>query len=263
VFVDRTTGKETIERARVIFLCASTIESTRILLNSASARHPNGLGNSSGTLGHYLMDHPSIGVSGRLPSADAAIEPFGGAHSVCLPRFENLEHPRSEFIRGYSIWGGAQRRHPARPDSGARFLFHASCEMLPNHENRVTLDPDRKDAWGIPTVHIDCRYSENERAMLDHARNALHEMLEAADFQVERDDPVSTPGGWVHELGTARMGHDPRSSVLNGFNQAWDVPNLFVTDGASFPTSGSQNPTLTIAALTVRACAYAVESFRR
>jgi choline dehydrogenase-like flavoprotein len=244
-------------------LCASTIETTRILLNSASPKHPHGLANGSGALGRYLMDHPSIGVSGPLPlPAPAHPEPLGGAHGVCLPRFRNLDGERARFLRGYMIAGGAQRRHPAIPDLPTRFVFHASCEMLPRAENRVTLDPERRDAWGVPLARIECAYSANEAAALADARVSLHEMLESAGLRVEREDPVSTPGGWAHELGTARMGRSPATSVLNSFNQCWEVPNLFVTDGAAFTTSGCQNPTLTMQALTVRACTFAIRALR-
>jgi choline dehydrogenase-like flavoprotein len=259
-YVDARTSCAGSARGRLVFLCASTIESARILLLSASPRHPAGLANASGLVGCHLMDHPSLGFAGRVPALDGeeVREPFGGPHGISIPCLPNDGARGGRFLRGWGAYGGAQRRHPAFPDERARFLLHASGEMLPRRENRVTLDAARTDGYGLPVAHIDCGYSDNERALLANAREMLREMLVAAGWEIEAEDAISTPGEWVHEVGTARMGRDPRSSVLNPFNQAWDVPNLFVTDGAAFVTSGWQNPGLTIMALTARACAHAL-----
>jgi choline dehydrogenase-like flavoprotein len=247
VFVDRATGREEVARARVIFLCASTIESTRILLCSE-------LGAASPALGHYLMDHPSLSVLGNVPDADATNEPLGGPFGVYMPRFRNEG--------GYMIWGGIGRRHPAL-DRPACFVFHASGEMLSRYENGVTLDPDTRDAWGTPVARISCAFGEDERRLMTDARQALHELVSEAGLEVDSEDPVQTPGGWVHEVGSARMGNDPASSVLDAFNRVWQLPNVYVTDGASFPTSGCENPTLTMMALSLRAARDAVSRLGR
>ncbi len=260
--VELATGRRETVPARVVFVCASTIESTRILLSSKGRLHPEGLANSSGALGHYLMDHPSIGVFGRLPAPAREHEPLGGAHGICIPRFQNVGDERAAFARGYSIWGGAARVHPAIPFADC-FVLHASAEMLPRYECSVSLDPERVDAWGIPVPHIRCDYADNEHALLEDARERLLEMAGEVGWSVQHVDDPSTPGGWVHELGTARMGDDPRTSVLDPFNCAWDVRNLYVTDGAAFPASGCQNPTLTIAALSLRAAAHAAARLGR
>jgi choline dehydrogenase-like flavoprotein len=136
--------------------------------------------------------------------------------------------------------------------------------MLPRHENKVTINKDAKDAWGIPTVHIDCTHGDNERAMMKDAIESLQEMATEAGFEITSVNPnMSPPGLCIHEVGTARMGNDPKTSVLNKFNQSWDVKNLFVTDGACFVSQGCQNPTLTMMAITVRACDYIVDEFKR
>lgn len=243
VYLDRASGQERRIAAPLVFLCASTIESTRILLAS---------GLRSPALGAFLMDHPSIGIVGRLPPISGEPQPFGGPHSICVPRFRNLDGGP-----GYMIFGGAQRLHPALAEAPSRFILHASAEMPPRAANRITLD-ERCDAFGVPIARIDCAIGGEERALLADARVALRELAECAGFTVELESDVSTPGGWVHEVGSARMGRDPETSVLDPHCRAWEVPNLYVTDGAAFPTSGVQNPTLTMMALTVRACAHAL-----
>lgn len=271
-FVECSTHREREIEGRVVVLCASTIESTRLLLNSATADHPRGLANASGVLGHYLMDHTfGVGVDGiaaqRLASAGRQSD-----HGCAIPAFRNVTEHDVGFARSYGVrlqvhppvaggWGRLRARGRRSP---GRFWLRAFGEVLPRLENRVTVDRSKPDAWGIPTVRIECRYGDNERLMAADQAHCLREIAEAAGFDVERTHTEpAPPGSSAHELGTARMGRDPASSVLDPHNRAWDVRNLFVTDGACFPTSGWQNPTLTIMALTVRACDHIVEQLRQ
>ena len=255
-FADRVTGREEEVAARLVVLCASTIESTRLLLNSATPDHPDGLANSSGVLGRYLTDHTfGVGIDGVAPLRDRS--PGGTSHGAAIPAFRNVTENDVDFLRSYGA------RLLVSPDTG-RFWMRAFGEVLPCFENRITLDHSKSDRWGVPTVHIDCAYGENERLMAADQIACLREMAEAAGFEIDGVHPTpAPPGSSSHELGTARMGRDPASSVLNPYNQAWDVENLFVTDGASFTSAGHQNPTLTMMALTARACDYAVARLRR
>jgi choline dehydrogenase-like flavoprotein len=262
-FIDRYSHKTYEVFAKVVVLCASTIESTRLLLNSATHQHPNGLGNSSGVLGHYLMDHVnSVIVEGSIPQPERFTpkQPLGGGFYI--PQFRNIDDRHPNFMRGYGIQGSAARDVPEGADR-VPFAMRAFGEMLPRFENYVTLNSDQKDAWGIPVAHISCAFSDNEYAMAQDKLHTLTEMAEAAGFIVEsKNHTLAPPGMACHEVGTARMGHDPKTSVLNKFNQSWDVKNLFVTDGSCFVSQGCQNPTLTIMALTVRACDYILEQSR-
>ncbi len=256
-YVDTTDGSEREATARLVFLCASTIESTRLLLNSATHHHPSGLANSSGVLGRYLADHTfGVGIDGRVPLPAGGNGGTPAAHGAAIPAFRNVTEHDVDFLRGYGV--------RLLVDTSGRFWMRAFGEVLPRFESRVELEPDRPDRWGVPTVRIDCAYGDNEQLMAADQVACLSEMAEAAGFEVEavHPDPAS-PGSSAHELGTARMGRDSRNSVLNSFNQAWDVENLFVTDGASFTSAGHQNPTLTMMALTSRACDYAVARLRR
>jgi choline dehydrogenase-like flavoprotein len=282
VYIDSDKREEREVRGRVIVLCAGTIESTRILLNSRSPDGAAGLCNSSGTLGCYLFDHVGGGgARGLMPQLDGKrMLPDGRAAGIFIPRFRNLEQRHGEFIRGYGLHGGASQslwEHAVRvPGWGAQFkravrenhpwgIGLTGCgECLPHFENRVTINKDVRDAWGIPVVHIDMSFGDNEDKMVRDMGDAAAEMLEAAgarEIEVMRG-PVSTPGAMIHEAGTARMGNDPKTSVLNRFNQAWDVRNLFVTDGACFVSSGYQSPTLTMMAITARACDYLINEMR-
>jgi len=262
-FIDRLSHKSYEVFAKVIVLCASSIESTRLLLNSSSSKYPNGLGNSSGVLGHYLMDHfNSVNIKGTIPHPERfpAHYPVGGFY---IPQFRNIHDRHPDFIRGYGIQGSSERQL----QEGVQvvpFQMVAFGEMLPRYENYVTIDPYKKDAWGIPVAHISCAYSDNEYAMAKDQLESLKEMAEEAGFIVESEGcTLAPPGMAVHEVGTARMGNDPKTSVLNKFNQSWDVKNLFITDGAAFVSQGCQNPTLTIMALTVRACDYILDNYRK
>jgi choline dehydrogenase-like flavoprotein len=279
-------SKKTFEVfGKVIMLCASTIESTRLLFNSATRQHPNGLGNSSGVLGHYLMDHTyAVSVGGLVPQV--ANFPYnyddGRANGFYIPRFRNLQDRQAKFIRGYGIQGSVRRgmlpaeiksipgfgskfKEMARDPKGpAPFSMSAFGEMLARWDNTVTIDKDKKDAWGIPVARISCAHSDNEREMAREQLESLKEMAHEAGFEVLRENArMGTPGLCIHEIGTARMGTDPKKSVLNRFNQSWDVKNLFVTDGACFVSSGCQNPTLTMMAITARACDYIVDQYKK
>jgi choline dehydrogenase-like flavoprotein len=269
---------------RLIFLCASTLGTAQILLNSKSRRFPDGLANSSGEVGHNLMDHISkAGARGIVPGFETEYVYGRRPTGTYSPWFRNLggkREPKVGFLRGYGIQGGAGRegwsRGAALPGLGAelkqrlrepgpwRISLQGYGECLPRHENRMELDRERTDQWGIPLLRVHCAWSENERAIREDVKTQSAEMLEAAGCtQVETYDNDGPPGFSVHEMGTARMGRDPRTSVLNAYNQAHDVPNLFVTDGACMASSSCVNPSLTYMALTARAADYAVSELKR
>ena len=275
--------KHAIEfRARVVFLCASTLESARILLNSKTREFPAGLANSSGELGHNLMDHIMGGGANGKINAPADRNDFGRRpNGIYVPRFRNLSGgPKSKFLRGYGFQGGAGRegwgrgsdlpgfgadwKHALRDPGQWGFGFYGFGECLPNHDNYVEIDPHTVDAWGIPALRINCAYSENEKALMQDASIAAAEMLAAAGaWDISPYVELNPPGKAIHEMGTARMGKDPKTSVLNAHNQAHDIPNLFVTDGACMASSANQNPSITYMALTARACAHAVDLMKR
>jgi len=282
VFVDRLTRAQHEISGRLVVLCASTIESLRILLNSRSTRHPRGLGNSSGVLGHYLTDHVMVFQAGPLapleksPKADAY--DFGAQSGIYIPSFRNSGGDRApDFLRGYSLLGSLARIEPG-------WFFMAIGEMLPRHENFVELMPRQRDAWGIPAARIVCQHSDNEKAMIRDMKLTLAELVRDTGLRanhLERESLVSravyrfasrlvytaegalVPGSAIHETGGAPMGVDPETSVLNRFNQCWDASNVFVTDAAAFPTAPFQNPGLTIMALSARAAHYAADQLQR
>lgn len=243
-------------RGRLVILAASTIETVRILLNSATERHPAGLGNSSGTLGHYLLDH-FVGprVFAVAPRPSGAEFPDDGLFSI--PRFRNLERPAERFEGGYSILGWTQ------PEPDSRIGMHLAVwgEVLPRRSNRVTLDRSRLDRFGVPLARIEYGYGDNERVMAEDALTAMQEICAAAHYQVrEATSELITAGTSAHELGGARMGDEPSSSVVDRWNRCWDAKNLFVIDGACFATAGWQNPTLTIMAIAARASEHMADS---
>jgi choline dehydrogenase-like flavoprotein len=251
-FVDRRTHRTREVTARIVVLCASAIESARLLLASATREHPEGLANSSGAVGRYLMDHTHLtGIHGIIPLKQPVPTPAW----AYIPRFRNVTGQPAAFIRGYGVQVFTMWRACAVTSFG---------EMLPHPDNRVTLDRTRTDKWGIPIVRIDCSYRENERSMIQDQVDACVEMLRAADIELlgVNSEP-SRPGVASHEVGTGRMGNDPKTSVLNSFCQSWDVKNLFVMDGSCFVTLAVQNPTLTMLALAARACDYVLECRRR
>jgi choline dehydrogenase-like flavoprotein len=288
---DRATGVRAVDaatmqtlefRSRVIFLCASALESARILLNSKTARFPTGLANSSGELGRNLMDHPfGAGANGTLPGMEDR-KTFGNRpNGIYVPRFRNVTDKHPQFVRGYGFQGGAARRDWRRgattPGFGAQFKnallkslgpwslwLGGWGECLPRPDNFVALHPTLKDKWGIPALHIQCTWGANELSILKDVQVTAAEILEAAGAKdIETFNDELPPGLCIHEMGTARMGRDPKTSVLNGWNQSHDVPNLFVTDGACMASSGNQNPSITYMALTARACDHAVEQLKR
>jgi glucoside 3-dehydrogenase (cytochrome c) catalytic subunit len=269
-------------RARVVFLCASALESARILLNSATPRFSTGLANSSGELGRNVMDHPfGAGATGNIPGHEDR-KTFGNRpNGIYVPRFRNVTDRHAKFVRGYGYQGGARRTDWHRGATGVGFgaEFKRSLladpgpwnmwlggwgECLPRRDNYVALHPTLKDRWGVPSLHVQCTWGPNELEILKDMQLAAVEILEAAGARdIRTFDDKLAPGLCIHEMGTARMGRDPQSSVLNGWNQAHDVPNLFVTDGACMSSSGNQNPSITYMALTARACDYAVRQLKR
>lgn len=267
---------------KIVFLCASTIESARILLNSRSAEFPDGLGNSSGELGHNLMDHTMGGrAAGTFDGWTDKVSYGRRPNGIYIPRFRNVNEKtqQKDFIRGFGMQGGGSRGYVNSdniPGFGASYKaalrewgpwnFSAGGwgECLPNHENKVTLDPEKRDRWGIPAARIECKWGENDVKLVKDASISAAEMLEAAGAKNITTEDTPTPMGLcIHEMGTARMGRDPLTSVLNGWNQAWDAPNLFVTDGACMASSGCQNPSITYMALTARAADHAVDELQR
>lgn len=281
LYVDRETRQTREVYARAVLLCAQAQESVRVLFNSASHQHPGGLGNSSGVLGHYLMDHIS-GMVGAGPidvrGGKATINGPNRPDGIYVPRFRNLlGQPRSKnFIRGYGMQGsGGVSFNWGAPGFGAAYvrgLRHSQAyiglvmfgECLARRENRVEIDPERVDAFGIPILKISMSYGENEAAMLRDAYETASEMLAAVGSRNELKPPsMSVPGAGIHEVGIARMGADPKQSVLTPFQQTHDVENLFVMDGSGFPSTACQNPTLTIMALCVRSCDHLIERFKR
>ena len=287
--IDEQTLEQFEFRANVIFLCASALGSTQIMLNSTSNRFPNGMANSSGALGHYLMDHHfRIGAHGVHAGFEDRYYYGNRPTGFYIPRFRNISSAtRRSYVRGYGYQGGASRMGWSRGnqergfgvtlkrslrDAGPwRASMTAFGETLPRYQNHVKLDPDQKDKWGIPLLRIRCEWGENEFAMRKDMGNDAADMLEAAGFQdINRYDNFkeggvggAEPGLGIHEMGTARMGRDPKTSVLNAHNQAHEVPNLFVTDGACMTSSGCQNPSITYMALTARAAAFAVEELKK
>jgi choline dehydrogenase-like flavoprotein len=274
--------KQALEfRGRLVFLCASALESARILLNSATTEFPHGLANSSGELGHNVMDHAmGGGASARIPGNEDRTHLGNRPNGIYVPRFRNVKQKHPDFVRGYGFQGGGFRESWERGlelrGLGANFkrmlskrgpwacTLYGFGECLPNHDNYIELDKTKTDAWGIPVLKINCVWRENERALLKDMSITAAEMLSAAgarEIEVFVED--NAPGLTIHEMGTARMGRDPKTSVLNAHNQAHDVKNLFITDGACMVSSACVNPSLTYMALTARACDYAVNQMKR
>jgi choline dehydrogenase-like flavoprotein len=247
-------GREREATARVVVVAASTIESTRLLLNSRTRQHPEGLGNSSGLLGRFLMDHTYVCAGdGLLPSrVEGDPEHWSWGY---IPQFRNVRDRSPGFLRGYGVQVFTMGRY---------CQLWAFGEMLPRDTNRVTIDPELVDRWGIPVARIECKHYDNELVQITDAVNQCREMLVAAGCEIRSQVPlVRPPGCAIHEVGTARMGYDPKTSVLDPHNRCWDVKNLFVVDGACFVSQGPQNPTLTMMALSLRASEHIVNLARR
>ena len=273
-FVDRISRREMSVKARVVVLAAGTLESTRLLLNS-------GLANSSGVMGHYLIDQIyGAGISCSVPEArDGRATPELVGGSALIPRFRNIDKRAKNFLRGYALnvfssTGGIDPRNFAtygadlqkKLDSyhGSGLSTGIMGEVLARYENHVRIDKDVVDAWDIPALRIETKYTDNEFNMARDAVDTSVELAEAAGFEVltKNYDP-NPPGYSIHELGTCRMGNDPKTSVLNKWNQSHDIKNLWVVDGSSFVSAGWQNPTMTITSLAMRAAEYLAEQMRQ
>jgi choline dehydrogenase-like flavoprotein len=281
--IDAETNQVTEFFAKIIFCNASTLGSTFILLNSTSNRFPNGLGNDSGELGHNLMDHHyRIGAMGSYDGFEDRFYSGRRPNGIYIPRYKNINEKTKtkDFIRGFGYQGSAGRggwsrgvnnsgfgaefkENLANPGGWGMFLVGFG-ECLPYHENKVTLNHDAKDKWGQPVLSIDCEFKENEMAMRKHMSADAVEMLETSGLKnVTIFDNMGGPGVGVHEMGTARMGRDPKTSVLNAHNQLHAVHNVFVTDGACMTSASCQNPSITYMALTARAVDYAVNEMKK
>jgi choline dehydrogenase-like flavoprotein len=250
-------------------------------MNSATDIWPEGLGSSSNALGHNLMDHHlGVGASGDVDGYEDKYTYGRRANGIYIPRYRNLFGSKSDYLRGFGYQGGASRegwkRQVAELSIGADFKDALSepgdwkmgiggfGEILPYAENKVTLDKTKKDKWGLNVLAIDCELKENELKMRKDMISDAVEMLEAAGVKnVKGRDGDGTPGRGIHEMGTARMGKDPKTSVLNGNNQIWDAKNVFVTDGACMTSAACVNPSLTYMALTARAANFAVEELKK
>jgi choline dehydrogenase-like flavoprotein len=278
--LDAVTEQTSEYSAPVIFLCASTLNTAWLLMRSATDVWPDGLGSSSGELGHNLMDHHfRVGAEGSIDGMEDKYTYGRRPNGFYIPRYRNIGEKRP-YLRGFGYQGGAGRegwsRAVAELGVGAKFKDAMSepggwtigatafGEMLPNHDNKMTLDLNRKDKWGFPVQKIDCATGENERLMRKDMGLDMAELLEQAGVkEVHVYDAGSFPGMGIHEMGTARMGRDPKTSVLNSHNQVWDAPNVFVTDGSCMVSTACQNPSLTYMALTARAADFAVNELKR
>ena len=283
-FIDAETGKTYEAKAKVVVIAASTLESARLMLLSKSSIHPNGIGNSSGHIGHNFCEHimgPHItGLVKDLVGKPKTLDD-GKPGSFYLARFRNLNERHPKFIRGYGFEGGSGTTiYPGNANStpgfgsgykknvrdyaGAYISMGAFGEVLARYENYVDIDPVVKDKWGVPVLRFHYKFGDNEKKMTDDMADTAQEMFSEAGFEiVELGRRILTEGWSIHEWGTARMGTDPRTSVLNQFQQSHDIKNLFVVDGSSHVSASCQNPTWTIMALAWRSCDYLAEEFRK
>lgn len=282
--IDAESGEMVEYFARIIFCNASTLSSTRILLNSTSSRFPNGMGNDSGELGHNLMDHTyRVGAMGVFEGHEDKYYKGRRPNGIYIPRYWNIneETKSDKFVRGFGYQGGAYRAGWGRggnmDDFGAdfkqslindpgpwNFFITGFAECLPYHENQVTLDTDSLDKWGQPTLAIDCEWKENELALNKQIQEDAVEMLEKSGLKdIIGFDNKHEPGFGIHEMGTARMGKDPKTSVLNAHNQVHGCENVFVTDGACMTSNSCVNPSLTYMALTARAANHAISELKK
>jgi choline dehydrogenase-like flavoprotein len=282
-FIDSQTMKDYHVKARVVILAASTLESARLLLLSKSRQHPNGLANSSGHVGHNFCEHVmGPGITGR--AKDLVGKPptldDGRPGGFYLTRFRNLKEKSPNFIRGYGFEGGsgssmfphgtdvhgfgASFKEEVRKNQGAFISMGGFGEVLSRYENYVDLDPAVKDKWGIPALRFHYKFGDNEHKMCQDMGETAKEMFEASGFEIVHvSNRVLTEGWSIHELGTARMGNDPKTSVLNQFEQSHDVKNLFVVDGSAFVNASCQNPTWSIMALCWRSCEYLADEMKK
>jgi len=281
--IDTETKENLVFNASIIFNCASTIASTSILMQSKSERFPNGLGNDSGELGHNIMDHHlDAGASASVDGYEDKYFKGRRPNGIYIPRFRNLGDKateKKEFLRGYGYQGGGGRtgisEHIAELGFGAdlkekilepgdwKMHLGGFGECLPYHDNKMSLDYEKLDTWGLPTITFDAEWKENELKMREDMKQQAAEMLKNAGFRkIETFDKRHAPGIGIHEMGTARMGRDPKTSVLNENNQIHNVPNVYVTDGSCMTSAGCQNPSLTYMALTARAANHAIKEFK-
>jgi len=279
--VDAETNKTYDFFSKVIFVCASAMNSTWVLMNSATDVWPGGLGSSSNELGHNLMDHHfRAGASGRAEGYEDKYYFGRRANGIYIPRYRNYNGEKRDYIRGFGYQGSASRtgwnRDVAELTIGAELKEALSepgpwsmgltgfGETLPYHDNKITLDKNRKDKWGLPVLAIDAEIKDNEKKMRKDMMEDAKEMLEAAGLKdVNTRDNGYTLGMGIHEMGTARMGNDPKTSVLNKNNQVWDAMNVYVTDGACMTSAACVNPSLTYMALTARAAEHAVSELKK
>jgi len=279
--LDAETMKTYEYKAKIIFLNASTLNSAWILMNSATDVWPDGLGSSSGELGHNIMDHHlGIGAGGSVDGYDDKYYFGRRANGFYIPRFRNLFGDKRDYLRGFGYQGGASRSSWGRdiPELAIGGAYKDAMtepggwsigmggfgETLPYHENKVTLDKSRKDKWGLNVLAIDVEYKENEKKMRQDMVNDAKEMLEMAGVKnVGGFEGDGTMGRGIHEMGSARMGADPKTSVLNKWNQVWDAMNVFVTDGSFMTSAACHNPSLGYMAFTARAANHAVEELKK
>lgn len=278
--IDAITNKTYTYESKIVFLCASTFNSTWILMNSATDVWPAGLGSSSGELGHNVMDHHfKIGAGGSVEGFEDKYVYGRRPTGIYIPRFRNVYDDKRDYLRGFGYQGGASRgrgidvaeftigqelKEALSEPGGWDINILAFGEMLPDHSNKITLDKNMKDKWGLPVLNFDVEIKENEKKMRVDMTNDAVEMLTAAGVKnVQPFDWGYAVGMGIHEMGTARMGRDPKTSVLNGNNQVWDALNVFVTDGSCMVSASCVNPSLTYMALTARACDFAVKELKK
>jgi choline dehydrogenase-like flavoprotein len=279
--IDGVTGEQMEFYAKVIFLCASTFGSTFIMMNSISNRFPNGFGNDSGELGCNIMDHHlGVGAGGEFEGYEDQYYFGRRANGFYIPRYRNWANDKRDYLRGFGYQGGASRqgwnRLVAELAIGTELKEMATKpgkwtigmggfgEVLPYHENQVKINKDKKDIHGLPTLIFDAGFKENELKMRKDMKNDAAEMLEAAGAKnVNTFDSETGLGLGIHEMGTARMGKDPKTSVLNKYNQVHACKNVFVTDGSFMTSAACVNPSLTYMAFTARAADYAVSELKK
>lgn len=280
--LDAENNKTYEYHASIVFVNASSLNSTWVLMNSATDIWPEGLGSSSGELGHNVMDHHyMLGAQGAVDGHEDRYYYGRRANGFYIPRFANLFGDKRDFIRGYGYQGSASRmgwgRDIAEMSIGADFKDAVTepgpwvvgatgfGEILPYHDNKISLDKNVKDKWGLPVLNMDAELKQNELTMRKDIVKELVAMFEASGVKniTTWDSKEYAIGQGIHEMGTARMGRDPKTSVLNGQNQVWDAKNVFVTDGAAMVSSACQNPSLTYMALTARAAEFAVDELKK
>lgn len=279
--IDAENNKTYEYKSKIVFVNASALNSAWVLMNSATDVWPDGLGSSSGELGHNLIDHHfKVGASGTMEGFSDKYEYGRRPTGFYIPRFRNIYDDKRDYIRGFGYQGSGNRGRASEvaemtigadlknalsvPDDNWHIGMTGFGETLPYHDNKITLDKNTKDKWGLPVLAIDAEIRDNEKKMRPDMMNDAAEMLEAAGVKnIKTYDNDYALGMGIHEMGTARMGRDPKTSVLNGHNQVWDAPNVFVTDGACMTSASCVNPSLTYMALTARAADFAVSELKK